>query len=147
MGRPIVEVTSSEESLEQADEIMSELRAGRSWSGACVVQHKDGSTFPAMVTDTPAYDRTSYIEEVQVGSVMPGDPARHSGTGGYPYLRWLPRIDLRTASPNPPIITTKNSKGKMIRRVTTRMINTNSISPASFSLAARGRLRLSMPGR
>ena len=56
MGRPIVEVTPSEEMLERAEEIMSELRAGRSWSGEFVVQRKDGSTFPAMVTDTPVYD-------------------------------------------------------------------------------------------
>ncbi len=56
MGRPIVEVTPSEEMLDQAEEIMSELRAGRSWSGEFVVQRKDGSTFPAMVTDTPVHD-------------------------------------------------------------------------------------------
>src|SRR5918998_291368 len=56
MGRPIVEVTPSEELLERAEEIMSELRAGRSWSGKFVVQRKGGSTFPAMVTDTPVYD-------------------------------------------------------------------------------------------
>jgi len=56
MGQPIVEVTPSEEMLERAEEIMSELRAGRSWSGEFVVQRKDGSTFPAMVTDTPVHD-------------------------------------------------------------------------------------------
>src|SRR5687768_13094827 len=56
MGRPIVEVTPSQEMLERAEEIMSELRAGRSWSGEFVVQRKDGSTFPAMVTDTPVHD-------------------------------------------------------------------------------------------
>src|SRR5918992_210709 len=47
---------ASEEMLERAEEIMSELRAGRSWSGEFVVQRKDGSTFPAMVTDTPVRD-------------------------------------------------------------------------------------------
>jgi PAS domain S-box-containing protein len=56
MGHPIVEVTPSEELIERAEEIMSELRAGRSWSGEFVVQRKDGRTFPAMVTDTPVYD-------------------------------------------------------------------------------------------
>jgi PAS domain S-box-containing protein len=55
-GRPIVEVTPSQEMLERAEEIMSELRAGRSWSGEFMVQRKDGSTFPAMVTDTPVHD-------------------------------------------------------------------------------------------
>jgi PAS domain S-box-containing protein len=56
MGRPIVEVTPSEELLERAEDIMSELSAGRSWSGEFVVRRKDGSIFPAMVTDSPVYD-------------------------------------------------------------------------------------------
>ncbi len=56
MGRPIVEVTPSAEMLERAEEIMSELRAGRSWSGEFVVRRKDGTSFPAIVTDTPLHD-------------------------------------------------------------------------------------------
>src|SRR5215204_3231362 len=64
MGRPIVEVTPSEEMLERAEEIMSELSAGRSWSGEFVVQRKDGSTFPAMVTDTPVHDEQGNLEGI-----------------------------------------------------------------------------------
>src|SRR5215213_4303404 len=64
MGRPIVEVTPSEQMLERAEEIMSELRAGRSWSGEFVVQRKDGSTFPAMVTDTPVHDEQGNLEGI-----------------------------------------------------------------------------------
>src|ERR671920_748202 len=64
MGRPIVEVTPSEQMLERAEEIMSELRAGRSWSGEFVVQRKDGSTFPAMVTDTPVQDEQGNLEGI-----------------------------------------------------------------------------------
>ena len=64
MGRPIVEVTPSEEMLERAEEIMSELRAGRSWSGEFVVQRKDGSTFPVMVTDTPVHDEQGNLEGI-----------------------------------------------------------------------------------
>src|SRR5829696_306835 len=56
MGRPIMEVTPSEALMEQAEEIMSELMAGRSWTGEFVVRRKDGTTFPALVTDTPAHD-------------------------------------------------------------------------------------------
>ena len=56
MGRLIMEVTLSEELAERAEEIMSELRAGRSWSGELEVRHKDGTTFTAHVTDTPVYD-------------------------------------------------------------------------------------------
>jgi diguanylate cyclase (GGDEF)-like protein/PAS domain S-box-containing protein len=56
MGRSIVEVTPSEELGERAEAIMSEILAGRSWSGEFVVRRKDGTTFPAMVTDTPVHD-------------------------------------------------------------------------------------------
>jgi len=56
MGRPIVEVTPSEDLAEQAEEIMSELMAGRSWMGEFTVRRKDGTTFPALVTDTPVHD-------------------------------------------------------------------------------------------
>jgi PAS domain S-box-containing protein len=64
MGRPIVDVTPSEQMLERAEEIMSELRAGRSWSGEFVVQRKDGSTFLAMVTDTPVHDEQGNLEGI-----------------------------------------------------------------------------------
>src|SRR5215212_7816731 len=64
MGHPIVEVTLSQEMLERAEEIMSELRAGRSWSGDFVVQRKDGSTFSAMVTDTPVHDEQGNLEGI-----------------------------------------------------------------------------------
>src|SRR5687768_2033378 len=55
-GRPIVEITPSEELAERAEEIMTELRRGRNWTGEFVVRRKDGTTFPAMVTDTPVHD-------------------------------------------------------------------------------------------
>src|ERR671912_540403 len=64
MGHPIVEVTPSQEMLERAEEIMSELRAGRSWSGEFVVQRKDGSTCSAMVTDTPVHDEQGNLEGI-----------------------------------------------------------------------------------
>ena len=56
MGRPIVERTPSEDLVNRAEEIMSALMAGRGWSGELEVRHKDGTIFPAMVTDTPVYD-------------------------------------------------------------------------------------------
>src|SRR5215211_5218950 len=56
MGRPIMEITPSEALMEQAEEIMTELMAGRSWTGEFVVRRKDGTTFPALVTNTPAHD-------------------------------------------------------------------------------------------
>jgi diguanylate cyclase (GGDEF)-like protein/PAS domain S-box-containing protein len=56
MGRSILEVTPSEEMLDRAEEIMSSLIAGGSWSGQFEMRRKDGTTFPAMVTDTLLHD-------------------------------------------------------------------------------------------
>ncbi|MCA1838576.1 MAG: PAS domain-containing protein, partial [Actinobacteria bacterium] len=56
MGRSIMEITPSEDLVERAEEIMSELRAGRSWSGEFEVRRKDRSSFPAMITNTPVHD-------------------------------------------------------------------------------------------
>jgi PAS domain S-box-containing protein len=56
LGRPVVEVTPAEASGAEAGEIMSHLRAGRVWSGEFLVRRRDGTTFPAQVTDAPILD-------------------------------------------------------------------------------------------
>ncbi|HEX5706847.1 MAG TPA: ATP-binding protein [Pyrinomonadaceae bacterium] len=56
LGRNIIDVTPAEEAFEQAAEIMARLFAGESWSGEFNVRRRDGTTFPAMVTDTPILD-------------------------------------------------------------------------------------------
>ncbi|MEP7287870.1 MAG: PAS domain S-box protein [Chloroflexota bacterium] len=56
MGRNIGELTISSSTLEQATEIMGHLRNGESWTGEFVVQRRDGTPFPALVTDSPIYD-------------------------------------------------------------------------------------------
>ena len=53
LGANILDLTPPTETREQAEEVMTLLRAGKSWSGEMVVRRKDGSTFPAMVTDSP----------------------------------------------------------------------------------------------
>ena len=53
IGSNIMEITPTEADLEQAVEIMSLLREGKSWSGEFFVRRRDGSIFPAMVTDSP----------------------------------------------------------------------------------------------
>jgi PAS domain S-box-containing protein len=63
-GRSIMEVTPAEGQLERAEEIMSELRAGRSWSGEFEVRRKDGTSFPAMVTDMPVHDEQGDLVSV-----------------------------------------------------------------------------------
>ena len=55
-GRNIVDLTPADTSREQAAEIMAYLQSGESWSGEFIVQRKDGTTFPALVTDTPIVD-------------------------------------------------------------------------------------------
>ena len=64
MGRSVVEITPSEELIDRAEEIMSELAAGRSWSGEMEVRRKDGTTFPAMVTDTPVFDEAGILTAI-----------------------------------------------------------------------------------
>ncbi|HEU4596866.1 MAG TPA: CHASE domain-containing protein [Pyrinomonadaceae bacterium] len=56
VGRPIVEVTPADTSREQAAEIMESLLDGKAWSGEMTLRRRDGTTFPALVTDTPIHD-------------------------------------------------------------------------------------------
>lgn len=56
LGRSTLELTVAGSSEEQAQEIMRDLAAGKSWSGEFQVQRKDGSLFPAFVTDSPLLD-------------------------------------------------------------------------------------------
>ena len=51
VGRDIAEVTVSEVGRDVGAEIMAALREGVPWSGGFPVRRKDGSTFPALVTD------------------------------------------------------------------------------------------------
>ncbi|HCY75120.1 MAG TPA: hypothetical protein DHV28_04310 [Ignavibacteriales bacterium] len=56
MGKSIVALTPTEHAKEYAIEIMKALSEGKSWSGEFLVKRKDGSIFPAYVTDTPIID-------------------------------------------------------------------------------------------
>ncbi|MBK6429260.1 PAS domain S-box protein [Candidatus Amarolinea dominans] len=56
LGRNILDITPTEQSVEQAQEIMSSLRVGQTWSGEFSVRHRSGRSFPALVTDTPILD-------------------------------------------------------------------------------------------
>jgi len=53
LGANILEIVPATETREQAIEILTRLREGKSWSGEFLVRRKDGSVFPAMVTDSP----------------------------------------------------------------------------------------------
>jgi diguanylate cyclase (GGDEF)-like protein/PAS domain S-box-containing protein len=56
LGRRSRDLTVPKESLEKADEVVSELRAGRTWSGEVLLRRKDGSIVPVFVTATPLFD-------------------------------------------------------------------------------------------
>ena len=56
LDRDIAELTVGPIQAEIAEEVMEQLRAGNAWEGEFVVRRKDGSTFPAYVTDSLIYD-------------------------------------------------------------------------------------------
>jgi PAS domain S-box-containing protein len=61
LGRNILEVTPTDATKEQAAEIVERVAAGESWSGEFDVRRKDGTSFPAMVTDSPVFDERGEI--------------------------------------------------------------------------------------
>lgn len=56
LGRPILDVTPSTLSRQQAADILARLQAGERWAGEFLVQRRDGSAFPAWVIDAPIHD-------------------------------------------------------------------------------------------
>jgi diguanylate cyclase (GGDEF)-like protein/PAS domain S-box-containing protein len=56
LGRRERDLTVPKESLEKVEEVVSELRAGRTWSGEVLLRRKDGSYVPVFVTATPLFD-------------------------------------------------------------------------------------------
>ena len=53
LGASILDLTPPADMRDLANEIMAHLLEGKSWSGELLVRKKDGSVFPAMVTDSP----------------------------------------------------------------------------------------------
>ncbi|MDT5270551.1 MAG: hypothetical protein QOH49_2737 [Acidobacteriota bacterium] len=61
VGRSVLEVTPDESEGAHAAEIMSRLIAGETWSGEFKVRRRDGTSFPALVTDTPIHDESGRL--------------------------------------------------------------------------------------
>jgi PAS domain S-box-containing protein len=55
VGRPISDLTVPAIAQDLAKTIMAALVSGKAWSGSFPVRRKDGTTFPALVTDTGVY--------------------------------------------------------------------------------------------
>ena len=64
VGRKVLEVTPADGEAARAAEIMSHLVRGETWTGEFNVRRRDGSCFPAMVTDAPIYDEAGRLAGV-----------------------------------------------------------------------------------
>lgn len=56
LGKNIIHITPTELNIDEASEIMKQLNKGKTWSGEFMVKRKDGSHFPAFVSDSPIYE-------------------------------------------------------------------------------------------
>lgn len=61
LGRNVYDLIPTSGMDEQAADIMAQLSTGRSWSGEFTVRHRDGTTFPAYIRDTPIFDEQGTI--------------------------------------------------------------------------------------
>jgi PAS domain S-box-containing protein len=61
VGANVMEIMPADHTREQATEIMSILRAGKSWSGEFFVRRRDGTVFPAMITDSPLFNEQGQL--------------------------------------------------------------------------------------
>jgi diguanylate cyclase (GGDEF)-like protein/PAS domain S-box-containing protein len=64
VGRPVGELIVPEASQEVANEIMLALRAGLPWSGDFPVRRRDGSSFYALVSNTPLHGPDGQVEGI-----------------------------------------------------------------------------------
>jgi PAS domain S-box-containing protein len=56
IGRTVLDLNVAPGTREDAETLMRKLRAGESWSGEFVLQRRNGTTFPAHVSDSPVHD-------------------------------------------------------------------------------------------
>jgi PAS domain S-box-containing protein len=61
LGLPVGELLTADGHADEAAAIWEALRSGLSWSGRFTVRRRDGSTFPAQVTDAPIVDSSGTL--------------------------------------------------------------------------------------
>jgi PAS domain S-box-containing protein len=61
IGRNVIDLTPTDQTRAQAEELMRTLARGASWSGEFRVRRRDGTTFPAHVMDTPIFDAAGQL--------------------------------------------------------------------------------------
>nr|MBA3900719.1 PAS domain S-box protein [Bacteroidota bacterium] len=64
LGKNIIDLTTTVASNEQAVQIMEELKKGQTWSGEFKVRKKDGTIFPALVTNSPIHDEHNILSGI-----------------------------------------------------------------------------------
>ncbi len=64
LGQNVIETLAAPESKLQAAEVMQRLNSGQNWSGEFLVRRRNGTTFPAFVTDTPFFDEYGRVNAI-----------------------------------------------------------------------------------
>lgn len=64
IGKNIMDITPADQTHEQAEAVMAQLLQGRPWSGEFMLQRKDGSSFPAYVSDSPFFDQDGNLSGI-----------------------------------------------------------------------------------
>jgi PAS domain S-box-containing protein len=64
IGKNIMELTTPETNIEQANQIMEVLKKGQTWTGQFNVRKKDGTGFAAQITNSPTYDEHNLLSGI-----------------------------------------------------------------------------------
>ncbi|HEY9649651.1 MAG TPA: PAS domain S-box protein, partial [Coleofasciculaceae cyanobacterium] len=64
LGHFILDITPASMAQAEATEIFSHLQVGERWSGEFLVQRRDGTIFPIMITDAPIYDENGVLSGI-----------------------------------------------------------------------------------
>lgn len=110
VGRNIRELTTAEMNKEQADQIMTQLSAGKSWSGEFTVRNKDGEGFPAYVSNSPVIDSDGKITgivgvSVDITESSRAEKALRQAEDKYRTLVETSPAIIYLAEPHPPFAT------------------------------------------
>ncbi|WP_223275985.1 PAS domain S-box protein [Algoriphagus aquimarinus] len=61
LGRHIMDLTTPDANKEEAQDIMEVLKNGQIWLGEFNVRKKDGTSFPAMISNSPTYNEQNIL--------------------------------------------------------------------------------------
>jgi len=64
IGKQILEVTPTDQSLEEAAAIMEQMLQGKEWAGEFYVKDKQGREFPVMITNSPVFDAQGEVTAI-----------------------------------------------------------------------------------